>query len=222
MTNTTGSSSSSWDAYNDLLLYGSPDRFTKLLSRYELFRRVIELPGDIVECGVFKGAGLLYWAKLIQIFNPLSCKKVIGFDTFSDFPAETESDRKFATSFVADSGYIPPSAPELMQIAERQGLAARVELVAGDASITIGQYVSERPGFRVCLLNLDFDIARPTKFALDCLYDLVVPGGVIAFDEYGIHACSEAEAVDEFFRGRSIRLRSIPWNLSPTAYCVKE
>ena len=54
-------SSGTWDAYNDLLLRGPLDRFTKMWARYELFKQVIDLPGDIVEGGVFKGAGLLYW-----------------------------------------------------------------------------------------------------------------------------------------------------------------
>ena len=43
-----------WDAYNELLLYGGVDRLNKILARYELFKMVVELPGDIVEGGVFR------------------------------------------------------------------------------------------------------------------------------------------------------------------------
>lgn len=47
-------------AYNELLIYGRVNRLNKILARYELYKMVIELPGDIVEGGIFKGAGLFY------------------------------------------------------------------------------------------------------------------------------------------------------------------
>jgi hypothetical protein len=81
----------SWESFNDFLLYGATDRFAKILSRYELFKRVAGVPGDIVECGVFKGTGVLFWAKLIQIFHPLSLRKVVGFDTYAPTRAALEA-----------------------------------------------------------------------------------------------------------------------------------
>ena len=44
----------------------------------------MELPGDIVEIGVFKGTGIAQLLKLREIFIPASNKKVIGFDLFSE------------------------------------------------------------------------------------------------------------------------------------------
>jgi hypothetical protein len=40
----------SWRTYDDFLMQGTLDRYTKLWARYELFQRVVDLPGDIVEC----------------------------------------------------------------------------------------------------------------------------------------------------------------------------
>ena len=37
------------------------------------------------ECGVFKGVGAMYWAKLLAIYAPGSSKRAVGFDTFSKF-----------------------------------------------------------------------------------------------------------------------------------------
>jgi len=48
-----------WDAYNELLIGPDIERLRKILVRAELFSRVLTVPGDIVECGVLKGAGLL-------------------------------------------------------------------------------------------------------------------------------------------------------------------
>ena len=51
-----------------------------------LWSSTINVPGDIVECGVFKGTGQIYWLKLLRIYDEYSMKKVVGFDTFQSFP----------------------------------------------------------------------------------------------------------------------------------------
>lgn len=217
------SSAQSWDVFNSFMLEGSLDRLTKILSRYELFKQAVELPGDIVEAGVAKGAGLLYWAKLLQIFAPVSKRKVVGFDTFADFPTESDADRAFADAFCREASYSGVSTAALRDSAARSGVEHRIELVEGDVRRTMKRYVQDNPGFRIALLNLDFDVAPPTRTALECLYDRVVSGGVIILDEYGLAPCTEANAVDEFLRERniSVRMRSLTWNMSPTAYFVK-
>lgn len=216
-------SNPSWDAYNEFLMHGRLDRVTKILARYELFKRVVELPGDIVEGGVFRGTGVLYWAKLMQIFNPLSQRKVVGFDTFAGYPdSDSAHEKESGQKFVADAGTKATSMDEILGAARDLGLAQRVELIAGDATRTIEEYVRNNPGFRVALLNLDFDTHDPTAAALRHLYLLVVPGGVVVFDEYATRGWGESDAVDNFFRDQKMVLRSIPWAMSPSAYAVKE
>jgi hypothetical protein len=217
-------SSGTWDAYNDLLLRGPLDRFTKMWARYELFKQVIDLPGDIVEGGVFKGAGLLYWAKLIQVFNPLSRRRVVGFDTFSGYPESTrhEYDRIKGGEFLKASNYLGGSPEAIMATAREVGLESRVEIIKGDAGTTMEQYVDKNPGFRVALMNLDFDTYDPTIAALKHLYPLVVPNGVVVLDEYAAREWGESNAVDQYFRGKNLILRSFPWALSPGAYVVKK
>lgn len=212
------SDQASFDAYNEFLWEAKLDRFTKILSRYELFRNVIELPGDIVECGVFKGQGLLYWARLLQIFTPLSQRKVIGFDTFDGVPdsVKGEADRAHSISF---SGYgdVPT---KVAAKADELGLNGRIQIVAGDATKTVPAFVEDNPGFRVALLNLDFDVYEPTKAALEALIDKMVPGGIIMFDEYAVHRWGESNAADEILKPRGLSLKAVPWSMSPTAYVV--
>ena len=49
--------------------------FNKLIARALLYDSVKNIPGDIVECGVFKGSGLYTFLKLKKLFNPNSSKK---------------------------------------------------------------------------------------------------------------------------------------------------
>lgn len=78
-----------------LSLYIRRMHLAKLLSLYEAFKMVADLPGSIVELGVFKGESLLLFAKLMEIFNvnDRSCS-VIGFDNFHGFEALHEKDGK--------------------------------------------------------------------------------------------------------------------------------
>ena len=75
-----------FDAYNFLLESDDISRIQKIITRYEFFKKTLDIPGDIIECGVFKGTGHIYWLKLLKIYDLYSSKKVIGFDTFSSFP----------------------------------------------------------------------------------------------------------------------------------------
>ena len=60
-----------WDIYNSFILSDDIDRLKKILVRFNLYKMTKDLPGDIVECGVFKGVGFTFWLKLLKIFeNP--------------------------------------------------------------------------------------------------------------------------------------------------------
>jgi hypothetical protein len=211
---------SSFDSYNQFLEDGELDRFTKILARYDLFKMISELPGDIVECGVFNGHGVLFWARLIQIFNPLSTRKVIGFDTFEGVPQSVKGQQDRSSSEVFKNY---SDVPELIKNKAKQlKIDQRIEIVVGDALKSIPEYVKSNPGFRIGLLNLDFDVYEPTKGAIENFYDRIVGGGVVLLDEYAVHNWGESNAVDEFIKGKGVELKTIPWALSPTAYFKKQ
>ncbi len=213
-----------WRTYDDFLMVGTLDRYTKLWARYELFKMAIDLPGDIVECGVLNGGGVFYWARLLQVFNPTSQRKVIGFDTFEGYPEtmKGKQDKQTSDSFIKTTQYTGSSPEDIMKAAASLGLDRWIELVKGDATKVIKEYVQKNTGFRAALVNLDFDIYEPTLAALENLYPLVVPNGIIVFDEYAVHRWGESKAVDEFFKDKNIVLKSLPWTFSPTAYLKKE
>lgn len=210
----------SLQSYDHFLANAGPDRLQKILARYELFKQASEVPGDIVECGVFKGSGVYLWAKLLLLFSPLSERRIVGFDFFDadrsiDFARE---DDKTVLDEHADGW---TQTGEIIDRVGAMGLDAdRIELVAGDVCTTTAAYVKENTGFRISLLHLDVDNYEGTKAILEHLYPCVTPGGVVVFDEYGLRSYGEADAVDEFF-GPGVRLQTVPWANTPTAYVVK-
>ena len=78
--------SKTFDYENNFYLSCDITRISKLLAHYELYKLTSEIPGAIVECGVFKGSSLSRFAMFRELFgNPYS-KKIIAFDIFGKFP----------------------------------------------------------------------------------------------------------------------------------------
>jgi hypothetical protein len=210
-----------WDAYNLLLLGPDLGRIRKMLVRYRLFEKTIVVPGDIIECGVFRGAGLMYWAKLLEIFSPNSRKRVIGFDGFRPFLEVQLRPEERAVAGRHDELVPGVNKNEVEAAIDAAGLTHRTELIEGNIEVTAVEYARRNVGTRISLLHLDLDTYSGTKAALTSLYPLVSPGGLVILDEYGIPGMGETDAVDEFFAGTSVRVIAAPYSESPTAYLVK-
>jgi len=210
-----------WDAYNNLLLSDDTDRIKKLIARYEIFKEAMKVPGDIVECGVFKGAGFMYWLKLIKLFASEEQRMVIGFDTFASFSDSLlDYERNSAKSFV-DEALFKGVNPELILKNAHSFGFKNAQLIAGDVLESIPKYREENPGFRISLLHLDLDTYKGTKVALENFYDLVTPGGIILLDEYGKRGWGESDAVDEFFKNKNKTIQAIKNSFQPTSFIVK-
>jgi hypothetical protein len=205
---------------------------SRFLVHYELFKMIEDVPGNIVECGVYRGSSLLTWAKLLEIFCPGDrIRKIIGFDNFAGFPELVEQDgpENPHRSKVVGGWDASPYYEELLEhidIFHADSFiprAKRVELVVGDIEKAAFGYVEKNPGMRISLLHLDVDIYKPTKAGLDAFYPLVVPGGLVILDEYAMHEWGgESKAFDEYFAGKKApRLKTFPISSIPTTYFVK-
>ena len=95
-----------------------------------------------------------------------------------------------------------------------------VELIGGDILTTLAEYVGSRPEMRIALLHIDTDVYEPAQKGLEILFDLVVPGGVIVFDDYGTVA-GETKAVDEFLAVHPYRLERFTFSHTKPAYLIK-
>lgn len=166
-----------------------------------MFERIAAVPGDIVECGVSTGHGILYWSLLCELTG--QHRTVWGFDSFAGFPPSTEADRKADRSFYTqEHDYTSP--PEMVMKVLSDGRVAdefvstSVRLVKGYFEDSLSRYDG-----RIALLHLDCDLYESIRTCLDRLYDRVQPGGVIMIDEYDDPNFPGArQAVDEFFRDK--------------------
>src|SRR3990172_12564950 len=66
----------------------------RFLALYEIFKLALPVKGSIVECGVYRGFGLMSWAKLSTMLEPENLtRRIYGFDTFEGFPSSHDKDQ---------------------------------------------------------------------------------------------------------------------------------
>tara|TARA_B110000263_G_C15301910_1_gene508409 strand:- start:856 stop:1518 length:663 start_codon:yes stop_codon:yes gene_type:complete len=195
-------------------------RISKILAHYEIYKTIKEIPGEIVECGVFKGASYLRFAMFREIFgNPFS-KKIVGFDTFGKFPETSyQEDKKARKQFIDSAGDNSISKDQLSKILDHKGINKNVDLIEGDITETVPAYVKSNPELKISLLNLDTDIYEPAVSILEHLYPRITRGGILMLDDYGTHP-GETKAVDEYFHNKEVEIKKFSFTMTP-CYIVK-
>jgi hypothetical protein len=213
--------------FNSFIISDDTRVFNKLIARTLLYNNVKNIPGDIVECGVFKGTGIYTFLKLKRILNPNTAKKVIGFDFFdtNDLLSNihTTSDKDTMNILFEERNFKHTKSfkNELEnQLINHKFLPHEFELISGDVSVTTKEFSKQNPGLKISLLYMDVDLETPTYNTLVNLWENITKGGIVVFDEYGYHKWSESKGVDRFIKEYNLEINSLDY-LCPTAYIKK-
>jgi hypothetical protein len=209
-----------WFYENGYHLTSDITRIGKIMAHYELYKRTVDLPGHVVELGVFKGASLVRFATFRDLLESPFSRKIIGFDVFGEFPDPAcEIDRKFVAGWKAGAGPCGLSTEEMDAVFSLKGIR-NYELVKGDIAESVPKYLAAHPQLRISLLHIDTDIYEPAAAALRHLYGRVVKNGVIVLDDYGVEH-GGTRAVDEFFQDKEVLIKKLPFSHASPAYIVK-
>lgn len=209
--------------------YVSPGDIGRFLCRSKIFEQILNVPGWIIECGVFMGAGLMTWAHLSAVLEPLNhVRRIVGIDSFAGFPKVTTEDRLTPEALGVADGLKVDSYDDLLEAIRLYDLyrpighIPRVQLVRGDAAETIPRLIEETPHLVVALLYLDFDIFEPTKIAIEKFLPYMPKGSIIAFDELNNGFWpGETVAVNQTIGLKNLRLRRFPFQ-PQISYAVLE
>jgi hypothetical protein len=174
--------------------YVRRQQLSRFLAKYELFKLNQDVKGSIIECGVYQGAGVMGWAKLSAMLEPYAFdRRVFGFDTFEGFPdvdakdLNSEIDNPRAKTAGLDTG--DAVYQDILSCVEEHNdnrflnQFDKVELIKGDATKTIPDFLEKNPHLIVSMLFMDFDIYEPTKVALEHFLPRMPKGAILAFDE---------------------------------------
>jgi O-methyltransferase len=159
------------------------------------------IPGDVVECGVYRGGSA---ATMARVATHSALRRTVWlFDSFQGMPPVTEVDGPGAQDWV---GALVYDARKVAKLLKRTGAdMSRVRIVEGffaDSFPTV-----DIP--QIALLNVDSDWYESVKICFEKFYDAVVPGGFVSIDDYGTWPGCRL-AVDEFFTKRGLTHKIIP------------
>ncbi len=218
------------DKFQNFPMFTPRQALTVFLCKHEIFKKVLDVQGSIIECGVLFGGGTMEWAQLSAIYEPYNYqRKIYAFDTFEGFPSLTDTDKKSHTDKEIRIGgmginsYTELSKSiELYDMNRPIGHVPKVKLIRGDARETIPQFKVEHPHLIVSLLYLDFDLEEPTFLALKEFLPLMPKGAVIGFDEINNPKWpGETKAVFDAVGIRNLRIQRFPF-ASFISYAVLE
>jgi hypothetical protein len=209
-----------WEYENGFYLTCETGRIGKFISHLELYRRIIDLPGDVAEFGVYKATSLVRFLSFRELLENSSSRKVIGFDAFGEFPRDLsmESDKEFVESFEG-SGGLGIDDQDLVKLLERKKID-NFELIKGDICKTSAEYLEKRPELKLSMIHIDVDVYEPTKVILETFWDRLVKGGILVLDDYGTVE-GETRAVDEFFEDKKVYIQKMKYYHTPS-YIIKE
>lgn len=154
-----------------------------------------EIPGAIIEVGIFRGGTLFQMADLTRDWN----KTVIGYDTFEGLPELSIGDTGMGHK---KGDFVSPMSPdELLLKFNEYGL---------NVSFIKGLYPDTASIFPISFCHLDVDLYQGTIDSLNFLAEVLNPGGLIVVDDYGWGPTPGVKlAVDEFLKSGKLQTKVV-------------
>jgi hypothetical protein len=197
----------------NLGLYINRPALSRVLFMHELYQKIVDVHGVIMEFGVRWGQNMALFSNFRGIYEPYNYnRKIIGFDTFSGFP---DIDSKDGAEVAAGDYGVTEDYEDYLELLldyhESESPIAhktKYQLIKGDATRTFSEYLKSHPETIVAFAYFDFDIYQPTRHCLELLLPRLTKGSVLAFDELN---CPE-------FPGETLALMEI---VGLSAYAIK-
>ncbi len=162
--------------------------------------------GDFAECGVFKGD--MAWV-VLHTLGPEKVPTYYLYDSFEGF-SEKYSD---ASDYPLNPGFLDFANKHYRvegmyeYVRDRFAPFANMKVIRGFLPDTLDQACPEKIGF----LHVDLNSPKAEVAVLERLFERVVPGGVVVFDDYGWKLFEkQKDAEDAFMRARGYEILELP------------
>ena len=196
------------DAFDRMQNHTLVDKY-RCYELWQLTEQAAKLPeGAILEVGVWRGGtGALIARKA------LNCgieDTVFLCDTFSGVVKASENDQTYGGGEHSDT-----SAETVHELAREMQLS-NVQILQGIFPEDTGHHVADRK-FRLC--HIDVDVYQSAKEVNQWVWDRLLPGGIVVYDDYGFQACDGVlKCVEE---QRNMEDRVVLHNLNGHAVVIK-
>lgn len=202
---------------------------SRLLFMHELYKKIIDVHGVIMEFGVRWGQDMALYETFRGIYEPYNHnRKIIGFDTFEGFPSTHQKDGQ--SDIIQEGAYSVTKGYEsylekVLDYHEQESPISHIKkyrLIKGDATVEIDRFLEENPETIIAFAYFDFDIYAPTVKCLEAIRSHITKGTVIGFDELNLHDYpGETRALKEVLGLDSYKITRSPLS-SVQSYIVIE
>ena len=167
----------------------------RLLFFHDLYLKILDVPGSVIELGCHWGQNLALFSTLRTIYEPQNVgRKVIGFDTFEGYTDSSELDGALMAEGVEKRTAAMSEGHEMLldrilDCHNRLGPRAHIRkhtIVKGDATETLPAFLADNPEMLVALVYFDVGLYEPTRRCLEAIRDRLPRGSIIGFDHLGI------------------------------------
>jgi O-methyltransferase len=207
-----------WQIYDQVLSFTmlTVERIlANIRAVYHIVRN--KIPGDIVECGVWRGGSSMAMALALKGHGP---RMLWMYDTYCGMTDASDAD----LSHSGTSASVLLAAAKQCEVPERSLVLAYASLEDVRANIAASEYPISRIKFvkgpveqtipgevpdHIALLRIDTDWYESTRHELH-LYPRLSPGGILIVDDYG-HWQGARKAVDEYFEDAPLFLNRIDY-----------
>jgi O-methyltransferase len=167
-----------------------------------------DVPGDFVECGVYKGGSAAVISKYLG-----SKRKLWLYDSFEGMPETTDKDGEAAKKWIGGCIASIEDVHEVMQLVATSSDCYTIK------KGWFNQTFEEQIPTKIALLHCDADWYDSVTLVLETFYDLIAEGGCIVLDDFGYwEGCREAFYDFCFRRGEKPLLERLD---STQAYWIK-
>jgi hypothetical protein len=213
----------------NLALFMKRQDLSHILFIDEIYQRILDVAGIVVEFGVRWGRNLALFESLRGIYEPYNhTRKLVGLDTFTGFPSRSKEDGD--SDAAAEGNYAVTKdydsyLKSVLEYHERESPISHIkkfELVVGDASVEFDRYLGRHPETIIALAYFDFDLYEPTKKCLEAIRPCLTRGSIIAFDELNCKDFpGETSAFKEVFGLNNYRLSRSRYETFPTFLTIE-
>jgi hypothetical protein len=206
------------EVLSNLGLFLARPQMRRILFFHELYLKILPIQGSVMEFGARWGQNLCLFASFRGIHEPFNAhRKIIGFDTFEGFVNISNKD---GNSRIMERGALSVTKEydkylaDLLELHEKMSPISHLrkfEIIKGDASEKLEEYLKGNPETMIALAYFDMDLYEPTKKCLELIRPHLTKGSVIGFDELNHHdypgetmALKEVIGLDRYRIERSI------------------
>ncbi len=171
-------------------LFLKRQELSKILFFNELYQKILDIHGIIIEFGSRWGQNLVTFNNLRGIYEPYNYnRRIIGFDTFQGFK---NTDGKDGNNEIISEGSFGVTEnyetylAEVLKLHEKECPLAHIPknfIQKGDAPVELEKYLKENPQTIIAFAWFDFDIYKPTRECLDLIKPYLAKGAILGFDE---------------------------------------